>query len=117
MKKKHRDIVVDDVQYGWITDGYNRLRIFKDKKEIANYTISDAYDAVTPKLVAALIKDPNALEWINALPCPFCGKLVEPSQHSQYLVCVHEEDCFLHTGAMPITTIHKNYINTWNKRH
>ena len=113
MKKKHRDIVVDDVQYGWMTDGYNRLRIFKDKKEIAKYTISDTYDAVTPKLVAALIKDHNALEWINSYPCPFCGAKLEGGEA---YTCTHTEECWIRVTGTPHSVIPKEMIDTWNER-
>ena len=117
MKKKHRDIVVDGVTYGWIATGYNQVKIYKTKNDFVKFEIPDYLD-ITPKIVAALIKDPvDAMLWITAESCPFCGKAVEPSQHSQYLLCVHEEDCWLYTGVMPMTTIRKNQINSWNKRH
>ncbi len=117
MKKKHRDISVNGLAYGWTVDGYQHVKIWYDKKVIAEYDVPYVHD-VTPRIVAGLISDPkNTLLWITAEPCPFCGKAVEPSQHSQYLLCVHEDDCWLHTGALPMTTIHKNSIDTWNKRH
>ena len=119
MKKKHRDIVVDGQKYGWIArNDYNKwVKIFKTKNEFVKYHLPDYLD-ITPKIVAGLIKDPvSTLMLINAEPCPFCGKQVERSQHSQYLLCVHEEDCWLHTGAMPMTTIHISQIKSWNKRH
>jgi len=118
MKKKHRDIVVDGQQYGWMVDGCNHVRIWKDKKVIAEYDIEYQHDSVTPRMIVGLIKDPvYTLAWLNAEPCPFCGKTVEPSEHSQYFLCVHEDDCWLKTGAEPMTSLHKSKLNSWNKRH
>lgn len=56
MKKKHRDIVVDDQTYGWIVDhsGYG-LRIFKDKKVILTVNVEE-FTPVTPKIIEDLIR-------------------------------------------------------------
>lgn len=116
MKKKHRDIVVDGVTYGWIAM-YSNVRIFENKVVIGSYTIPERLD-ITPSIVAALIKDPVlAMKWINAEPCPFCGKLVVPSQKTDYFLVIHEDDCWLSTGAEPMTSLHKSKLNSWNKRH
>jgi hypothetical protein len=124
MKKKHRDIVVNGVTYGWIADGYNHLRIFKDKQVIAEFDIDYRHDAVTPKMVAALITDPiDAIKWINAEPCPFCGGLV--TQHPKenvkkhYYVCYHEEDCWLieHPKPRNYTHIPIHKVENWNRRN
>ena len=117
MKKKHRDIVVDGLKYGWTVDGSQHVKIWYDKKVIAEYDVPYVYD-VTPSIVAGLIGDPkNTLLWIHAEPCPFCGKLVEKSQDSRYLICVHEEDCWMHGGLDSTTLIIKHQVDKWNKRH
>ena len=57
MKKKHRDITVDDVQYAWTIyrSGKERIvTIFKDKK--AWFTSTFRLGSVTPKDIADLIK-------------------------------------------------------------
>jgi len=113
MKKKHRDIVVDGVQYGWTTESYYRLNIWKDKKVIAKYIIGEHHEAITPKLVAALIKDPNALEWINAHPCPFCKALVEDGDA---YVCEHKENCWIRKTGTPVSVIPRDLIDIWNNR-
>ena len=116
MKKKHRDIVVDGVKYGWIAM-YGNVRIFENKVVIGTYTIPERLD-ITPSIVAALIKDPVlAMKWINAEPCPFCGVEVTKSQHSEYFLVVHEDDCWLCTGAEPMTSLHTSKLAKWNKRH
>lgn len=115
MKKKHRDIVVDDVMYGWMVEcwGPYHVKIWKDKKIIAQYDIETHYDAITPKMIAGLIKDPEyTLEWLNAEPCPFCGKLVEPSDNGKFFVCLHKDDCWLST-----TIIENQELETWNRRN
>ena len=57
MKKKHRDIVVDNITYGWIVDamGYE-LRIFKDKKVVLNVRVEE-FTPVTPKIIEGLIRE------------------------------------------------------------
>ena len=126
MKKKHRDIVVDGVQYGWTMDGCYRVKIWKDKKVIAKYEIEYHHDAVTPKMIAALIKDPeDAIKWLNANPCPFCGALVEPvpeidsgvndALHDEYFICNHEDDCFFTKTSSQKTWLKKEDIENWNK--
>ena len=118
MKKKHRDIVVDGIQYGWMVDGCNHVRIWKDKKVIAEYDIEYQHDSVTPGMIAGLIKDPmTTLMWLNAESCPFCGKTVILSQKTDYFLVVHEDDCWLCTGPDPMTSLHKSEMSAWNKRH
>lgn len=58
MKKKHRDIVVDDIKYAYIVigDGKERgIKIFKDKKEI--YYTELRVRTITPKMVEELIRE------------------------------------------------------------
>jgi len=120
MKKKHRDIVVDGKKYGWTVSAWQYVRIWYDKKIIAEYKVPEIYD-VTPKIVAALISDPeNTMLWLNAKPCPFCGeKVIEVGNESEYykdtLICNHKEDCWLHRGTR-YTLIRKSNLETWNKR-
>lgn len=57
MKKKHRDITVDGVTYGWITkrdDGTTTTRVFKEKKEWFSFTTKG--DVVNPVDVSNVIK-------------------------------------------------------------
>ena len=60
MKKKHRDIVVDDEQFGWVLsngidgDGINRVSVYQNKKRLFITEIHDS--EVTPKIVADLIR-------------------------------------------------------------
>ena len=119
MKKKHRDIIVDGVKYGWIAQNdYNKtLKIFKTKNDFVKFEIPDYLD-ITPNMVAALIKDPVlAMMWINAEHCPFCGKPVEPVEHNDFFKCEHEEDCWIHLAGKPISIISQAQLKTWNKRH
>lgn len=122
MKKKHRDIVVNGVQYGWIAM-YGNVRIFKDKVIIGTYTIPDHLD-ITPKIVAALIKDPvAAMQWITAENCPFCGESVvphpNPEWQKQYVVCYHDEDCWSNDDKPPFNfnLIPISALDKWNRRH
>ena len=58
MEKKHRDIVVDDIQYGWIVNyAGDCVTIFKDKK--VHCVTSMRLNAITPSDVAVAIKDFN----------------------------------------------------------
>ena len=117
MKKKHRDIVVDGVKYGWTKDGCYHVKLWKNKKVFAEYDIPYHHDGIVPSMIAGLIKDPkDTLIWLNAEPCPFCGTLVERSQNSQYLICTHEEDCWMYSSLEP-TLILKTQVDAWNKRH
>jgi len=62
MKKKHRDITVDDVQYAWTIYGGGKehdVTIWKDKKEWFTSTLR--LGSVTPKDIADLIK--SRLKW------------------------------------------------------
>lgn len=61
MKKKHRDIVVDNILYAWTyapnpdkQEGGGELKIWMDKKVIYKKDI-DPGVSITPKLVAELI--------------------------------------------------------------
>ena len=123
MKKKHRDIVVDGVQYGWMVEwfcGYHQVRIWKDKKVIATFDIEHHHDNITPGIIAELIKDPvGTLAYLNAEPCPFCGSLVGKaagSYEEKFFVCRHEEDCWLFPTST-LNLIPKDEIDKWNKRH
>ena len=118
MKKKHRDIVVDGVQYGWMVKGYGRVRIFKTKNEFVDFEIDDDR-TITPNIVAALIKDPDALKWINAEPCPFCGECVSeatPALSENYFMVIHTEDCYYYKLNEKFSLIPKDNIEIWNKR-
>ena len=56
MKKKHRDITVDNVKYAWMFKGYPKdghLTIWKDKKVIYS---KDVRQVITPRDVATIIK-------------------------------------------------------------
>ena len=58
MKKKHRRIVVDGVEYAWTLnedDGSNFVTIWKDKKPI--YENYEFEGDVTPKMISNLIKE------------------------------------------------------------
>jgi len=58
MKKKHRDITVDEVQYAWTIYGGGKehdVTIWKDKKEW--FTTYLRVGSVTPALIADLIKE------------------------------------------------------------
>jgi len=54
MKKKHRDIVVDGVTYGWIS-GFGQVSIFLNKKRIGGIQTEGHMD-ITPKLIADAIR-------------------------------------------------------------
>lgn len=121
MKKKHRDITVDGVKYAWMVKGYDTVRIFKTKNDFVDFTIENDR-TVTPKMVAALIIDPvDALQWINANPCPFCGALVEPvtdndNLQDEFFICSHDEDCWFAQTSDERTWIEKIQIKFWNTR-
>ncbi len=61
MKKKHRDITVDGVKYGWITDPIRtsaegaklNTRVFKDKKEWFSF---ESAEQVLPSAVKLKIQ-------------------------------------------------------------
>jgi hypothetical protein len=55
MKKKHRDITVDGVVYGWII-GTDWVKIYLNKKVLFQSDI-DEFDIITPANIAKLIKD------------------------------------------------------------
>ena len=61
MKKKFREITVDDKKYAWaVHDGYenNIITIWLDKKKIYNKSVG-GHIKVTPKTIAEIIKDPS----------------------------------------------------------
>jgi hypothetical protein len=68
MKKKYRDIIVDDILYAWTVvpvedDGLNLIRIWLNKKIIHEETIP-MYDGdnkieITPLMIAEIIGDLN----------------------------------------------------------
>jgi len=63
MKKKHRDIVVDDVAYAYVRYGRGKehdIAIWKDGKRLFNTTVRTS--EVTPSLIASIIKDYVKLE-------------------------------------------------------
>lgn len=121
MKKKHRKIVVNDVDYGWTVRAGQLLCIWKNKKIIKTHDIPYRHD-ITPKLVANLIKDPVETTTImDAKPCPFCSGLIK--QHpiklwqKDSIVCYHNENCwFLEESVDNYTEIPKTKLNDWNTR-
>ena len=64
MKKKHRNLIVDGIEYGWVVgeDRWDYMEkwftIYKNKKKIKCITIKDKND-ITPKMVADAIKELN----------------------------------------------------------
>lgn len=54
MKKKYRDITVNDKQYAWAVQGIDSLVIWYNKKIIKVIDVS--HITVTPKFVAETIK-------------------------------------------------------------
>lgn len=60
MKKKHRDIVVDGVQYAWTLYGRGKehdITVWKDKKRF--FTTTVRVTEITPSLIKELIQDHN----------------------------------------------------------
>jgi hypothetical protein len=58
-RKKHRDIIVDGVKYGWTTYGMGKyISIWKDKRVIFE-TESNTY-SIKPSYIKKIIKE-NAL--------------------------------------------------------
>lgn len=58
MKKKHRDITVDGVQYAWTLTSYGKekyVKVWKDKKVTINKTFRK--ESVTPKDIEELIRE------------------------------------------------------------
>ena len=58
MKKKHRDITVDGVQYGWTLSKWGKeisIKIWKDKKPLFTKTFRQS--TVTPKDVEEAIRE------------------------------------------------------------
>jgi len=60
MKKKYRNIVVDDVQYGWTIYGDGKeqdVQVWKDKKEL--FSTNFRVTSITPKDIADAIMEYN----------------------------------------------------------
>ena len=55
MKKKHRDITVNGIKYGWI-GGCGWLTIYKDKKPIWSNTKMIVESSITPAYVRNIIE-------------------------------------------------------------
>lgn len=55
MKKKHRDITVNGVKYGWIS-GCGWLTIYKDKKVIWSNVKMITESSITPSFVRGIIE-------------------------------------------------------------
>jgi hypothetical protein len=69
MKKKHRDITVNGVKYGWIAGVGGYLTIYKDKKKIwENGYKGDSPEVITPKHVAEVIRKFEK-EWTGIERC------------------------------------------------
>jgi hypothetical protein len=58
MKKKYRNITVDNIDYAWMTSFY-ALTVWKNKKELFTTDVSGI--TVTPKIVADKIKEFNTI--------------------------------------------------------
>lgn len=56
MKKKHRDITVDGVKYGWIPM-YGSAKVYLNKKKLFQFDLDE--DSITPSIVAKEIKQYN----------------------------------------------------------
>lgn len=59
MKKKHRDIIVNDIQYAWTVteaDEYNRIRVFQDKKMVHEEVLPN-YQEIGPRIIKEMIED------------------------------------------------------------
>jgi hypothetical protein len=54
MKKKHRDITVNEVQYGWLIRYVDTVVIYKDKKIIYEEKCNEY--PITPKVIENIIK-------------------------------------------------------------
>ena len=74
MKKKHRDITVDKVQYAWTIkdnvdgDGSNEVSIWKDKKIIHTQMLKGTIP-ITPALVKGIIKGIDQPDpWEHIIP-------------------------------------------------
>ncbi len=125
MKKKHRDITVLGKKYGWTTSSaghFINLKIWEDKKIIKEIPVA-SHHAVTPKLVADCIKNPedSIMYAVEAEPCPFCmgGVREHPKQAFQemYFVCYHSENCWMIDDVdFDYTLIPRNKITLWNNR-
>ena len=90
MKKKFRDIVVDDVKYAWqarADDDYPaRIKIWKNKKVIIEGALSDGFE-VTPKIISEIIEDfiQLTISPRHELICNKCdGTGVEPDVGQKY---------------------------------
>jgi hypothetical protein len=60
MEKKHRDIVVDGQQYGWIVNFQGReqyVTVYKDKKKL--FTKMTRLPEITPSLISEFIQEYN----------------------------------------------------------
>lgn len=76
MKKKFRNIVVDNIEYAWRTCRYNGdgdggigIRIWKDKKIIHETFHEGNYEPITPKTIADIIGDLEIhMEFMSNLP-------------------------------------------------
>ena len=83
MKKKFRDITVDDVEYAWkVSLGF--ITIWKDKKVIFEDSLS--YPSITPKHIAYIIRNG---EVPPPYPCEEC-ELFEAYGADDYK---YPEDC------------------------
>ena len=68
MKKKHRDITVDGVVYGWKADCYGEgVTVWKDKKELF-YRNFGGETAITPEIVSELIRKHVSMEHLTYNP-------------------------------------------------
>ena len=54
MKKKHRNIVVDGVEYAWTVHSWGGVTVFKDKKPVSYW--ENGKGACLPSYVASHIK-------------------------------------------------------------
>ena len=58
MKKKYRDITVDDEQFAWAIQGVsNIVKVWQDGKELCHLEFDKDLVSVTPSMVADRIRD------------------------------------------------------------
>lgn len=121
MKKKYRDIVVDDKPYAWTFGNHGwELCIWENKKIIHSYTLKHGRSQITPSLVALIIRNPEfGDEIVNGRPCPFCGKVLtgldDAELNKSNIACVHDDDCWLRND-LPVTVIGVKELGKWNGR-
>lgn len=64
MKKKHRDIIVNDKPYAWLVRCFSTLVIFENKKEILELRFNN-HIPITPKVVENVINVINEIDFYD----------------------------------------------------